>query len=106
MGRRWLRPAEWVATRRQMRPAQRAEPWTCAACGTYLMGVNHWHYTFRWLSGFREPKTQRGRAYLDIVLPDEPLTLQRDGIAVKVGKVVPRTDGSTLLRLRRKDLPR
>lgn len=56
MSRRWRTPTDWWRTRRQMRPAQLKEPGTCAACGRYLYGyIHHWHYTLRWISGFREP---------------------------------------------------
>lgn len=113
MSRRWRTPADWICTRRQMRPAQLKEPGTCAACGSYLLGgIRHWHYTLRWISGFREPRVERGRAALDVVLSAPPelggefVRTERAGIGWPAGEWVPRSDGKVALRLRREDLPR
>jgi hypothetical protein len=51
--RRWLTPAEWVRTRRLMRRNAIENQSVCGACGTYLTYGYHWHYVFRWVSGWR-----------------------------------------------------
>lgn len=53
MSGRWRTPREWVRTRKLIRHNQTEGPGTCGACGRYLKGYNHMHYTLRWLSGFR-----------------------------------------------------
>lgn len=53
---RWRTLRDWIETRRVMKPNQLREPGTCGACGTYLIGeIRHWHYTVRWISGWKEP---------------------------------------------------
>jgi hypothetical protein len=53
---RWRTPRDWYRTRLAMQRSQAQEPWTCGACGRYLYGyIRHWHYTLRWISGWKEP---------------------------------------------------